>query len=790
MGKKRKAAAKPAPEIPERAKNHRTSKDPWEKSREEEYEVVSVSAKEYRAGLPFYLVEWNGDYDDTWEPEANLVNAVNSVKKFNDALKVASDLAKQEKIKLREQKKVRVCMPLCVTTMNNDVGLLIEWCSQAEAAAKKAAEDVAAAAAVDEAIIAGAAAEAAGAAAVQDNAAAQGTQGMAMVDGRMVLWCHRKKKGKLWHCFDLTNDKPTCSLPSSSGVGLCGVEPSLKSGTSNGWDHLYRHHRPVWLRLKKELGQLTGVGDAELKEIDTAFKARHEAAKTEASLPPLPAEIKSLLDSLASQWVVDTDQYFNAMEHPSFKKLQSTATSGAWCGCASRTVAGHVTSMADEGRSDCRDFVGRLQADGRKPVALADLWSKNGVALLGSLMHGMERPGNRQPWFLDEKLASAKPCSKDRHTGDFVEQASFEEWKKVGVEDPPFHLFAGKTDRGSNMIKGYSTIRLSPCVEHVYQRHARVFADHEGIAPTLKMGRAMVGALNHSTIGNVDYQSCRKECGKQPKKLTQECVTRWRSTHGMCDSLREGQTPMLIYDATFEKKPDGLTNNMYRTENWAVNNQSTAQLASLASASKVLEATKGYPTSNLVLPYTYGVMATLAVDVDIVQFWDGDKLQYSDLRSEVKAARAAMLEDMEEYWLSLPEHELRLYQTCSFFDPRLKRFDFPLVGDEWKKEAIAAIKTDYEMNWAPAADDNADRENLTPSTPCEEPAKETTQPPPSMGSFTDFMATVSHLTIRNQPTPDDGSNVEEEVIVPKICEFELYLKEAPGYENRYIRMVG
>ena len=121
MGKKRKAAAKPAPEIPERAKNHRTSKDPWEKSREEEYEVVSVSAKEYRAGLPFYLVEWNGDYDDTWEPEANLVNAVNSVKKFNNALKVASDLAKQEKIKLREQKKVRVCMPLCITTMNNDV---------------------------------------------------------------------------------------------------------------------------------------------------------------------------------------------------------------------------------------------------------------------------------------------------------------------------------------------------------------------------------------------------------------------------------------------------------------------------------------------------------------------------------------------------------------------------------------------------------------------------------------------------------------------------------------------
>ena len=66
---------------------------------------LSALLREYRAGLPFYLVEWSGDYEDTWEPEANLVNAVGSVKKFNDALKVASDLAK-EKIKLREEKKV------------------------------------------------------------------------------------------------------------------------------------------------------------------------------------------------------------------------------------------------------------------------------------------------------------------------------------------------------------------------------------------------------------------------------------------------------------------------------------------------------------------------------------------------------------------------------------------------------------------------------------------------------------------------------------------------------------
>ena len=81
-------AAKPAtPAIPKRVKNHRTSKDPWEQSRDEEYAVIAATAKEYRAGQPYYLVEWDGNFDDTWEPEANLVNATDVVKKFNDAAK-------------------------------------------------------------------------------------------------------------------------------------------------------------------------------------------------------------------------------------------------------------------------------------------------------------------------------------------------------------------------------------------------------------------------------------------------------------------------------------------------------------------------------------------------------------------------------------------------------------------------------------------------------------------------------------------------------------------------------
>ena len=144
---------------------------------------------------------------------------------------------------------------------------------------KKAAEDAAAAAAVNEAIVGDVAFAAAQAATMGPSA-----KEMVLVEGRLVCWSHRKKKGKVWKCFDLSKEEPCCLLPSSTGVGVCGVKPSFKGGTSNGWDHLYRHHRATWLQLKKELGLLTGVGAVELAHIDEVLRKRSEDAKTSATL--------------------------------------------------------------------------------------------------------------------------------------------------------------------------------------------------------------------------------------------------------------------------------------------------------------------------------------------------------------------------------------------------------------------------------------------------------------------------------------------------------------------------
>ena len=88
------------------------------------------------------------------------------------------------------------------------------------------------------------------------------------------------------------------------------------------------------------------------------------------------------------------------------------------------------------------------------------MWSKNGYALLGILAHAILRKkviekADAYQWCMVEKLMGAVPCKSDRHTGEWVCKATTAELKKVGVEKPEEEIFRAKTDRGSNMIKGY-----------------------------------------------------------------------------------------------------------------------------------------------------------------------------------------------------------------------------------------------------------------------------------------------------------------------------------------------
>jgi hypothetical protein len=169
-----------------------------------------------------------------------------------------------------------------------------------------------------------------------------------------VLQMHNRKKAAIWSVFDLSKERPSCLV--NMGTDVCGIAPSPTGGTSNYWQHLYVHHRPVWLELKERCGQLTGSGAEELASLQEMLTARAAKAETDAVFSKLPAEATRIMDRVVMDWIIKTDGDKNEAELPAFRHLMRTATSGAYSGCCHQTVSGLITQSAAEGKAISTKF--------------------------------------------------------------------------------------------------------------------------------------------------------------------------------------------------------------------------------------------------------------------------------------------------------------------------------------------------------------------------------------------------------------------------------------------------
>ena len=186
-----------------------------------------------------------------------------------------------------------------------------------------------------------------------------------------VLAQHKKKTSHIWSVFDLCEEKPSCLVMDAGEV--CGNVPAPTGGTSNYWNHLFVHHRPVWLELKQRCGQLTGSGEAELAVLKQMSTSRAATAESEATFSKLPAEATRILDRVVVDWIIDTDGDKNEAELPSFRHLLSTATNGAYSGCCHQTVSGLITQSAAKGKATAAEFHSQLLSEDLKPTVSGDL---------------------------------------------------------------------------------------------------------------------------------------------------------------------------------------------------------------------------------------------------------------------------------------------------------------------------------------------------------------------------------------------------------------------------------
>ena len=705
----KRKSTKPArdPKVPKRQRNHRTKQTPWEASRDddEDLAVEKIVAKEWRKGLPYYSVHWVGyaEEDATWEPSENLVGAAETVREFDEAKAKVDKANKEAAIAAKKQAKAE------------------------RAAAQKIADEEAVAAAIR-------AASAEGASANSDQPDAQGPD-VTIVDGKPRHKKHRKKNSTVYQAYDLSGETIVCAIDG------CGCIPKvIGGGTTNFWGHLYVHHRAD-CRLKKLDGALTEVGEVEMQVLQASMAAKAERDKTGLATVKLDAAGQAVLQGLAAKCVVDDDRDFSAFETTAFKLYASAMSNGAHNGVDARTIKSGVSLLAVKGRENATEIVA-IQLNSKQKLSIsADLWSKNGCALLGILLHGILRellPSGRYKWVMFEKLAGAVPCRADRHTGEYVLEASISELEKLGITDPNEQIFRGKTDRGSNMVKGYETLKHDPCVDHLIETSIGVYTSNLAIKPTLDKGRGQVGYFNSSTIGKSDLNKFQTQCGLPTKALVQDVVTRWRSTHDAQKSLRENMQALLLYDVNNGDPAKSWTENKFTLLEWQINNQSCAVLAPLAEASTILEG-KTYPTSNLVFAYLYGAIATLAPGASTMQPWDSQLLKEDDLHPSVKQARSELYDDLYSRWFSdIPSGQWAFYAIAALCDPRFTQLLLPLFTAELRADAYKYFIDEYNMNYAPI--EEAD------SPPADSPPADS--PPvtaPRNGSLESYMQSISHV---------------------------------------------
>ena len=369
-----------------------------------------------------------------------------------------------------------------------------------------------------------------------------------------ILPKHARKKAIVFEAYDLSVDKPCCILPSiKDSTQTCGHVPAASGGTANYWSHLHREHRAEWLRLKRKSGMLTDVGEEQLQALQSSFNKTREKSATSATKATLSAEGKEVLDRLCAEWIVDDDGDYCDANTDAHRKLMSAATEGAYEGCCEQTVKGHMTQMAAEGVSKAKREHEGVLADGIKLTKSGDLWSKNGMTLFGTLSHFIlhkEREDTKpwKKWVMIERLTGAIPCSDVHHTGEYIASVSALEWQKVVITSAIDQVFVAKSDRGSNMLKGWEDYFQAPCCDHLLETDLKAYLSEPRIQTMLAKGRGQVGYLHSSTIGHSDFNGCQRQLGMIEKLPPQDVCTRWRSTFMMTDGLRDTQDGVLLFD--------------------------------------------------------------------------------------------------------------------------------------------------------------------------------------------------------------------------------------------------
>jgi len=227
-------------------------------------------------------------------------------------------------------------------------------------------------------------------------------------NGLLLGWTRveGRKSSVFWTHF--TYQKVVNGVVTHVRCDLCFKSIKYNNNTSALRTHTMAQHQEEFDLLvaedkKKKAEQALGhhptVASGSVGRTETVFS---QARKTEA-------------DRRAAIWVARQCQPVTIFEEPVFKCFLEYISNGAYSGPSHHLLGMTLRELRAVAVTNTRKLVTELKVDNVEPTLITDIWSENGLALLGICLIYIDRDMN-----IKEVLVRATPMTELAHTAENI----------------------------------------------------------------------------------------------------------------------------------------------------------------------------------------------------------------------------------------------------------------------------------------------------------------------------------------------------------------------------------
>jgi hypothetical protein len=280
--------------------------------------------------------------------------------------------------------------------------------------------------------------------------------------------------------------------------------------------------------------------DKEAKQQSTLFNA--------GSAPKFTDSKRERLHRRLAHWCASRDMADSTCErHTELREAFEDATSGAYLPPDHHQVRNQQIYMGSKGLELVNEVNKQLEEDDISPSISGDIWSDQTISLLGITEYFINRE-----WEFCELLVSAEPFSKERHTGDKIDEKSVAALAEAGIPikdgtDIDYGaVWLALSDNGSNMKKGWRGFDQGFCAAHGTEREVLKLYTRAGVKELIAKPKGISTHFHHSphtAIPQLHKEQRSAELRESRPPNTGNSI-RWHFTHDQLEWFRDNQKRM------------------------------------------------------------------------------------------------------------------------------------------------------------------------------------------------------------------------------------------------------